>query len=158
MNEYVHASTSEACMHVDAWACVRKCLCGCEKWLGVRLSVYSSLNPALHWHVFKHIYLNVVVLSACPSVHLSVSLYACLCASFYVQLSVLLPSLLYASVNVYFSVWTWVSVGKGKTTCLPFYLIVNPSIHTNVTIQFCVCFSPSVYRIVYCLSMCPSVC
>ena len=33
----------------------------CEK-LGVRLSVYSSLNPALHWHVFKtYICLSVVV-------------------------------------------------------------------------------------------------
>ena len=46
---------------------------------------------------------------------------------------------------------------KGKTICLSFYLIVNPPIRTNVTIQFSVCFSPSVYQIVNCMSMCPSV-
>ena len=38
-------------------------------------------------------------MSACPSVHLSVSLYACLCASFYVQPSVLLSTLLQSNFN-----------------------------------------------------------
>ena len=38
-------------------------------------------------------------------------------------------------------------MGKGKTTCLSFYLIVNPPIRTNVTIKFCVWISPSVYQV-----------
>ena len=41
----------------------------------------------------------------------------------------------------------------GKGICLSFYLIVDPPIRTNVNIQFCLCFSPSVNQIVYCLSV-----
>ena len=41
----------------------------------------------------------------------------------------------------------------GKGICLSFYLIVDPPIRTNVNIQLCLCFSPSVSQIVYCLSV-----
>ena len=55
----MQAHLKRACMlrreHVYVSACVG------AKNDGVRLSVYSSLKPALHWHVFKHIYLNVAV-------------------------------------------------------------------------------------------------
>ena len=52
-------------------------------------------------------------------------------------------------------------MGKGKTICLSFDLIVNPPIRTNVTIQFCVCLPDrilSVYVSVRLLSVSPPVC
>ena len=57
-------------------------------------------------------------------------------------------------------------MGKGKTICLSFYLIVNPPIRTNVTIQFLCMFLSvcqpdrilSVYVFVRLLSVSPPVC
>ena len=59
-------------------------------------------------------------MSACPSVHLSVSLDACVCAGFYVQQSVLLSILLYASLDVFFQRVNVSACGQGYLSVLLF--------------------------------------
>ena len=117
------------------------------------------IHPSIRLSIGMYLYMSecccllLCLMSACPPVHLSVSLYACPCESTYVQPSVLQSTLciqkcLYRRVNVG-------AVGEGKTFCLSFYLIVNPPIRSNVIIQFFMFLS--VYQFVYCLFMCPSI-
>ena len=94
----------------------------------------------------------------------------------YIQPSVLLSTVLYASMNVYktvclsfylivnapirASVIVYVSVRLsvcqyGKTICLAFFFIVNAPIRANVIVYVSVLLS--VYQFVYCLSMCSFV-
>ena len=109
MSTYVQAHLKHACMRTREYVYVSASVVAKNDRLS-SVCVYSRLNPALHWDVFEHMCTctNVAVFHSVyvcvPSVHLSASLYACLCESMYVQPSALLSTLLYASMNVYFSV------------------------------------------------------
>ena len=48
--------------------------------------MYSSLNPALHWHVFKHIYLNVAVCHSVKWLRVRPSICLSACMHAYVQI------------------------------------------------------------------------
>ena len=61
MSMYGQAHPKRACMWTRELVYVIAPVGTKNDWVSVCLSVYSSLNPVLHWHIFKHICLKVAV-------------------------------------------------------------------------------------------------
>ena len=103
----MQAQLKRACMWTREHVFVSACVDAKNDWVpSVCVFMPQSSSPlaCISTNISECCCLPFWLMSACPSVHLSVSLHACLCAGFYVQPSVLLSTLLYASLDVFFSV------------------------------------------------------